>query len=259
MANPRPLKVLPAVTVTPVRGIRMVNRNRRTPRTTMAVNRRRTMESSKRHHNLQAILTTVHPPGNKHRVSPGASLETARQAISEALSGKSIGSYGNVGEKLAELLCQNATESSFNGSGAAAPRLPTAQPLRNASGYDDISALRVHTAALRARLQGLVQASKQKRSTPASVGHRLDSRVLTRLRVGDTRVFNRKEEKRAVNTAVCMLLDSSGSMGNSSLQDKMGIASRACFVASEALYSIPGVRTAYCDLQRFRQSRFPHG
>lgn len=186
-----------------------------------------------------------------------ASLETARQAISEALSGKSIGSYGNVGEKLAELLCQNATESSFNGSGAAAPRLPTAQPLRNASGYDDISALRVHTAALRARLQGLVQASKQKRSAPASVGHRLDSRVLTRLRVGDTRVFNRKEEKRAVNTAVCMLLDSSGSMGNSTLLNKMGIASRACFVASEALYSIPGVRTAIATFKGFDNRVFP--
>ena len=188
---------------------------------------------------------------------PGASLETARQAISEALSGKSIGSYGNVGEKLAELLCQNSTESSFNGSGAAAPRLPTAEPLRNASGYDDISALRVHTAALRARLQGLVQASKQKRSTPASVGHRLDSRVLTRLRVGDTRVFNRKEEKRAVNTAVCMLLDSSGSMGNSTLLNKMGIASRACFVASEALYSIPGVRTAIATFKGFDNRVFP--
>ena len=187
----------------------------------------------------------------------GASLETARQAISEALSGKSIGSYGNVGEKLAELLCQNATESSFNGSGAAAPRLPTAQPLQNASGYEDISALRVHTAALRARLQGLVQASKQKRSTPASVGHRLDSRVLTRLRVGDTRVFNRKEEKRAVNTAVCMLLDSSGSMGNSTLLNKMGIASRACFVASEALYSIPGVRTAIATFKGFDNRVFP--
>lgn len=186
-----------------------------------------------------------------------ASLETARQAISEALSGKSVGSYGNVGEKLAELLCQNATESSFNGSGAAAPRLPTAKPLRNASGYDDISALRVHTAALRARLQGLVQASKQKRSAPASVGHRLDSRVLTRLRVGDTRVFNRKEEKRAVNTAVCMLLDSSGSMGNSTLLNKMGIASRACFVASEALYSIPGVRTAIATFKGFDNRVFP--
>jgi hypothetical protein len=187
----------------------------------------------------------------------GASTETVRQAISEALSGKSIGSYGNVGEKLAELLCQNATESSFNGSAAAAPRLPTAQPLLNTSGYDDISALRVHTAALRARLQGLVQASKQKRSTPASVGHRLDSRVLTRLRVGDTRVFNRKEEKRAVNTAVCMLLDSSGSMGNSTLLNKMGIASRACFVASEALYSIPGVRTAIATFKGFDNRVFP--
>ena len=185
------------------------------------------------------------------------SPDSVRQALAEALSGKSVGSYGNVGEKLAELLCQNATESSFNGTAAAAPRLPTAQTLNHTVGYDDISALRVHTAALRARLQGLVQASKQKRSTPVSVGHRLDSRVLTRLRVCDTRVFARKEEKRAVNTAVCMLLDSSGSMGNTTVLNKMGIASRACFVAAEALYSIPGVRTAIATFKGHENQVFP--
>jgi hypothetical protein len=185
------------------------------------------------------------------------SQDSVRQALAEALSGKSVGSYGNVGEKLAELLCQNATESSFNGTAAAAPRLPTAHSLNHTVGYDDLSALRVHTAALRARLQGLVQASKQKRSTPVSVGHRLDSRVLTRLRVCDTRVFTRKDEKQAVNTAVCMLLDSSGSMGNTTVLNKMGIASRACFVAAEALYSIPGVRTAIATFKGHDNCVFP--
>jgi hypothetical protein len=189
--------------------------------------------------------------------SDSPSQESVRQALAEALSGKSVGSYGNVGEKLAELLSQNATESSFNGTAAAAPRLPTAQTLNQTGGYDDLSALRVHTAALRARLQGLVQASKQKRSTPVSVGHRLDSRVLTRLRICDTRVFTRKEEKRAVNTAVCMLLDSSGSMGNTTVLNKMGIASRACFVAAESLYSIPGVRTAIATFKGHENQVFP--
>lgn len=185
------------------------------------------------------------------------SQESVRQALAEALSGKSVGSFGNVGEKLAELLCQNATESSFNGTAVAAPRLPTAQTLNQTGGYDDLSALRVHTAALRARLQGLVQASKQKRSTPVSVGHQLDSRVLTRLRICDTRVFTRKEEKRAVNTAVCMLMDSSGSMGNTTILNKMGIASRACFVAAEALFSIPGVRTAIATFKGHDNHVFP--
>lgn len=201
------------------------------------------------------------PSGHSSRGQSGASYslsqETVRQALAEALSGKSVGSYGNVGEKLAELLCQNSTESSFNGTAAAAPRLPTAQPLNQTGGYDDLYALRVHTAALRARLQGLVQASRQKRSTPVSVGHRLDSRVLTRLRICDTRVFTRKEEKRAVNTAVCMLLDSSGSMGNTTILNKMGIASRACFVAAEALFSIPGVRTAIATFKGHDNHVFP--
>lgn len=198
-----------------------------------------------------------HSSQGQSGISDSPSLESARQALAEALSGKNVGSYGNVGEKLAELLCQNSTESSFNGTAAAAPRLPTAQPLNQTGGYDDLSALRVHTAALRARLQGLVQASKQKRSTPVSVGHRLDSRVLTRLRICDTRVFTRKEEKRAVNTAVCMLLDSSGSMGNTTILNKMGIASRACFVAAEALFSIPGVRTAIATFKGHDNHVFP--
>ncbi|AJY68369.1 VWA domain-containing protein [Geobacter hydrogenophilus] len=198
-----------------------------------------------------------HSSQGQSGTSDSPSQESVRQALAEALSGKSVGSYGNVGEKLAELLCQNATESSFNGTAAAAPRLPTAHPLNQTGGYDDLSALRVHTAALRARLQGLVQASKQKRSTPVSVGHRLDSRVLTRLRICDTRVFTRKEEKRSVNTAVCMLLDSSGSMGNTTVLNKMGIASRACFVAAEALFSIPGVRTAIATFKGHDNHVFP--
>lgn len=198
-----------------------------------------------------------HSSQGQSGTSDSPSQETVRQALAEALSGKSVGSYGNVGEKLAELLCQNATESSFNGAAAAVPRLPTAHPLNQTGGYDDLSSLRVHTAALRARLQGLVQASKQKRSTPVSIGHRLDSRVLTRLRICDTRVFTRKEEKRAVNTAVCMLLDSSGSMGNTTILNKMGIASRACFVAAEALFSIPGVRTAIATFKGLENQVFP--
>ena len=54
-----------------------------------------------------------------------------------------------------------------------------------------------------------------------------------------------------------MLLDSSGSMGNTTILNKMGIASRACFVAAEALYSIPGVRTAIATFKGHDNHVFP--
>lgn len=54
-----------------------------------------------------------------------------------------------------------------------------------------------------------------------------------------------------------MLLDSSGSMGNTTVLNKMGIASRACFVAAEALYSIPGVRTAIATFKGHENQVFP--
>ncbi len=54
-----------------------------------------------------------------------------------------------------------------------------------------------------------------------------------------------------------MLLDSSGSMGNTTVLNKMGIASRACFVAAEALYSIPGVRTSIATFKGHDNRVFP--
>ena len=191
------------------------------------------------------------PSGIGSSSSEARQEEIACKARAEVLSGHHAGAYGDVGEKIAEMLSQRAMECTFDGRDVHEPRLPTAKQHQHTGGFSDLTAIRTHTAALRARIQGLVQASKLKRSAPSSVGHQLDSRVLSRLRVGDIRIFSRKDQKRAVNTAVCMLLDSSGSMGRASEDHKMGVASRACFVAAEALYAIPGVTTSIATFKGY--------
>jgi len=93
------------------------------------------------------------------------------------------------------------------------------------------------TAALRARLQGMVQASRLQRSFPKRTGHRVDPRVLTRVAGGDSRIFRSQFEKAAVNTAVVILLDRSSSMDGV----QMDVAKQAVLAAASALEVIPGV------------------
>jgi cobalamin biosynthesis protein CobT len=66
---------------------------------------------------------------------------------------------------------------------------------------------------LRARLHGLVQASRLDRPHARHSGRRLAPKRLYRAAVGDPRVFVRKRERVAVHTAIHLLIDLSGSMG----------------------------------------------
>ena len=100
----------------------------------------------------------------------------------------------------------------------------------------DLGTVRRHTSALRSRLGALIQASKLKRSCAGRSGRRIDQRVLCRLPVGDTRIFRRREEKTAVNTAVILLLDRSSSMSR-----RMSLAAEATLSVTDALHTIPGV------------------
>lgn len=92
------------------------------------------------------------------------------------------------------------------------------------------------TNVLRSRLEGLIQASKHQRTPPKRSGRRIDSRELARLGRKDLRVFRARAKQTAVNTAVHILLDRSGSM--SSL---MRTASEAIYATALALESIADV------------------
>lgn len=184
----------------------------------------------------------------------GVDPRKAKAAIEAAAKDAHVGDYGDIGEKLKEMLQSESIATAKNGT----PLLPKGIPLQKSGGFSDLSTLRAHTAKLRARLTGLVQASKQKRSTPKRSGARLDKRNLSRLATGDTRLFVRKEEKRDVNTAIVMLLDNSGSMNLATDPDsKISVASRSCYIAAEALDSIPGVNVAAAVFNGFSDTVFP--
>jgi len=170
--------------------------------------------------------------------------EAAMAALVEALGTGAV-EFADIGELLEKLLGAAAQKNPV--SSANIPKLLICEPRRLYNSdvdFPDLVYVKSHTAKLRAQLTGLVQASKLKRSLPAREGRRLDNRVLSRIRVGDDRLFSRRDEKKAINTAVMMVLDGSSSMDDNRPDSKMGVATRSCFVALEALYSIPGVTSA---------------
>lgn len=91
------------------------------------------------------------------------------------------------------------------------------------------------SVALKARLQGLLQAQSLTRRQNASVG-KINTQKLHALAVHDSRIFLRNTQTKATNTAIHILLDASASM-----QGKMFTANKACFALASALESTKGI------------------
>jgi hypothetical protein len=88
------------------------------------------------------------------------------------------------------------------------------------------------TAGMRARLQGLLQATRLIQRRPSRRG-KIDPRRLHAVTIGSQRVFLTSEPKPAINTAVHILLDSSSSM-----RTRIRLASQCCHVVAQALSQI---------------------
>jgi len=180
----------------------------------------------------------------------GPGLAPHQVAVVEAILEEALGDgnveFGDIGELLQELLGQ-ATRTVIDGD--SIPLSPKLIPHweTEAPPFPDLASLRSHTANLRTKVTGLIQATKLQRSLPSRSGRKLDNRVLSRIRVGDDRIYSRKDEKKAVNTAIFHLLDGSTSMDNQCPGDKMYVASRACYMALEAFYAVPGVTSAAAE------------
>lgn len=91
------------------------------------------------------------------------------------------------------------------------------------------------TTALRTRLQNLLQASTLQRSRPAQRG-RLNSSGLYKMMIQDPKIFLDRENKKSIDTAIHILLDSSGSMS-----DRIQLAGRACYAVGKALEAVRGI------------------
>lgn len=159
----------------------------------------------------------------------GGQLDGNPEALQEMLD-CDPGGFGDVGEILKQELITEG-ETAGNRGGVL---LPPEASLRTFP--IDIHEIRRHTALLRARLSGLIQASRLRRRHARRTGSKIDNRVVHRLALHDTRLFLHQEEKTEVNTAIMILVDRSGSMQH----QKIEVASKTAYVVAEALDSIPG-------------------
>lgn len=169
----------------------------------------------------------------------GSSPAATKDALKRIL-GKDPGSFGDLGQMTAEAL-QAASDQAVreNGMESMTGLYPGEQLATEVTcGHPpDLHQVRHETVALRSKLARLVQASKLKRSSAGRLGRLVDHRTLHRLPAGDPRVFRRKEERRAINTAVIVLLDRSGSMSG----PRMELARKTVLALADVLGTIPGI------------------
>lgn len=104
----------------------------------------------------------------------------------------------------------------------------------------EVSDIRGATAALRTRLTALFQSEIHVRNHIGRTG-RIDRRRVARLATGETRIFGKFGKKQAVNTAVHILMDVSGSMQS---QNKITLACHASFALAHALHLVSGIGVA---------------
>jgi cobalamin biosynthesis protein CobT len=90
---------------------------------------------------------------------------------------------------------------------------------------------------IKKELMGLLQAKQVVKRTPKRIGKKLNTKSLSRLSLGDTKIFLRDGEKQKINTAVHLLVDLSGSMSDGN--DK--VARESALALAYALESIKGV------------------
>lgn len=98
------------------------------------------------------------------------------------------------------------------------------------------------TSRMRAKLMGLLQAAKSLPERFGVSGRKLAVKRLVRLVTGDPRMFRKRVESIAINTAVVVLLDRSGSMDHKKgMQSRITVARNAAFSLHHALSGISGV------------------
>ena len=162
------------------------------------------------------------------------------EALKQALEGHEDGPKG-LGEAAAEALEQSAAQQPYQGPASGAGVGRVGRPLRVTSdGRTEIDNVSGATLALRTRLRGLLASAKRTARRVARRGKRLDRRRLVRAMSGETKIFVNRKQGVAVNTAVQILVDRSGSMQGR----EMVLARESALACGLALTEIQGVNLA---------------
>lgn len=94
------------------------------------------------------------------------------------------------------------------------------------------------SVGLRQRMRVLLEATTRAKTRIRDRGRHLSDRHLSRLAFADARVFKHSTETKGIDTAVMLVLDSSGSMRDV----KQAIANNACYATALACDSVRGVK-----------------
>lgn len=163
------------------------------------------------------------------QTDPAQALQSLQKILSAGADGGMF--PGDIGDKLKEAITDACGQQGEHIQVAVVTRKPTGQLAQ-----DDLDNSRQSTTALRTRLQALMQSTRSTRNHSGYAGA-LNIRKLHSLATGNAKVFLRKGERVGVNTAVHILIDSSGSMNCKEMQ----LASQACFAVASALHGIKGI------------------
>ena len=170
----------------------------------------------------------------------GSEAAAMAEALKQALDGGDDGPKG-LGEAAAEALKEAAQQQPHYGEGSGAGVGKAAGPIRVTSdGKAEIDKVSGATLALRTRLRGLLASAKRTGRRIARRGKRLDRRRLVRAMAGETKIFVNRTKGVAVNTAVQILVDRSGSMQGR----EMVLARESALACGLALAEIQGVNLA---------------
>ena len=170
--------------------------------------------------------------------APGPDPENARTALQAALNATE--------EELPEDVFQVVAETLGAESLPSPTLLPSPEHYAGNphSGRTALLRVKVHSAKLTARLQGLVQAHTLTRHRTAQRGRELSPAHLHRAGVGDPRIFRTKTHKVAPDTALHLLVDLSGSMAGG--QDSIALdAAMALALALEPIKDVSRAVTAF--------------
>lgn len=185
----------------------------------------------------------------------GDSEDSTSQRIAAATD-EDIDVTSDLGDAMAESLSQEVEEASFGDEGYSntVDTISDVETKAVDRGYNKVtrSDVRQATVKLRARLQAKIESAVREKKYLSQSGRRLCTRAMTRVRTGETRIFNRKEEKRGLDTAIKILVDRSGSMGfvphdhngDPTRVAPISPAMKSAMAVMAALEGISGVTTA---------------
>jgi len=103
------------------------------------------------------------------------------------------------------------------------------------------SEVKRESVKMRAKLIAKIETMLRERTYTARSGRKIEGRKLSRVAVGDPRIFRKTDEKRGLDTAIHLLVDRSGSMATA---DRMGIAMKSTMALMSAFDNIKGVSSA---------------